>query len=48
MFVLLADEIKMNLEHRELQERSPLYYAANVGETRILKYLIEKGCDVNA
>lgn len=36
-----------NLEHREMLLRTPLYFAASCGCTDIIRYLVEKGCDVN-
>jgi ankyrin repeat protein len=36
-----------NLNHREMLLRTPLYFAASQGSNHIIKYLIEKGCDVN-
>lgn len=35
------------LDHKELLNRTPLYWAASNGFTEIIDYLIDKGCDVN-
>ena len=35
------------MEHREFQDRTPLYVAASNGEVNILRYLLEQGCDVD-
>ena len=44
----LVEKCNADIEHREVQKRSPLYYAASKGEIEITSYLISKGVDVNA
>ena len=47
----LVEECGVNIEHREVQQRSPLYYSSSKGTLRnlhITKYLVSKGANVNA
>lgn len=43
----LIDDLKINLEHREIQNRTAFYWVACNGYVAMIKYLITKGCDVN-
>ena len=46
----LIENCSANFEHRENQERTPLYFACSLGlaHRAIIAYLIERGADVNA
>ncbi len=38
----------MNIEHRDLQGRTPFYWACHLGNLQIIQFLISKGADINA
>lgn len=42
----LVEQNKFNV-NQEITTRSPIHYAADYGQTDVLKYLITKGADVN-
>lgn len=44
----LVEECGVDIEHREVQDRSPLYYACSVGQLESARYLISRGANVNA
>lgn len=48
MVKFLVEKCGANMEHRELQLRSPLYYSASKGNMEITKYFVDLGGDVNA
>jgi len=43
----LIDEKKINLEHKEIQNRTAFYWTACNGDVEMIEYLIKKGVDVN-
>ncbi len=43
----LIDEMKINLEHKEIQNRTAFYWTACNGDVEMIQYLIKKGVDVN-
>lgn len=44
----MIEECKVNFEHREIQGRSPIYFAASKGNITLVKYLISIGANVNS
>ena len=44
----LVEKCGADIEHREVQHRSPLYVACSGGAMEIALYLLEKGADINA
>ena len=48
MVEFLVNKCGSNIEHREIQDRSPLYYSASKGNIPITKFFVSKGADVNA
>lgn len=41
----LVEVVKININHREYQSRTPLYLAAFEGYIEVVDYLISKGAD---
>lgn len=45
----LIEEMKININHREIQERTPFYWASCTGNIEMVDFLISKpGVDINA
>lgn len=44
----LVEECGADIEHREIQDRTPLYHSCSVGCLDISEFLISKGADINA
>ena len=43
----LLSSLHLNLHHKEIQNRTPFYWAACVGDVPMLKYLLTKNVDIN-
>lgn len=43
----LLTSLHLNLHHKEIQNRTPFYWAACVGDVPMLKYLLTKNVDIN-
>lgn len=43
----LVEEKGVNMERLEIQKRTPFYWACTQGEMEIIKYLRDKGADIN-
>lgn len=43
----LIEEKKVNIEHKEIQDRTPFYWVACNGDIKMVELLIQKGVDCN-
>lgn len=44
----LVEECQVDIEHKEIQARTPLYYTCSVGNLESARYLISRGASVNS
>lgn len=44
----LLDVLKVNLEHQDIQNRTPFYYACSLGDLPLVKMLYQYGANINA
>ena len=43
----LVEEVGVNLEAKDIQDRAPFYFACTEGDLKTIKYLYDRGCDIN-
>lgn len=43
----LVEDAKVNIEAKDIQERTSFYFACTEGDMNIIRYLQEKGVDIN-